>query len=540
MNINPLHILLIEDEVAHADWIDAILADEDIPSIEPEGYQNYSRQFSQGFERNGEFQPLVSYAKITHVQRLSAALEYLATASFDVVLLDLSLPDSQGMEGIVAIKQKAPLVPVIVLTGLNNRALAISALRHGVQDYLIKGKFTAELLASSIRYAIERQKAETALRQQALMKTMLDRIRQSLDLNTILSSTVTEVQHFLRTDRVSIYSCCDAQSGTIIAQADNNHSPSATAELTSDSLKYCLQQSQSSIVAIDDTNISTVSLPDKDSTRSILAIAIWRSKALEEYFVPGYLTPSLSETESIESPQQPSSERLWGLLVAYNCDRPRQWQQWEVDFLTQLTTQVSIAIQQSELYRQLKLANQELERLAILDGLTGVANRRYFDVVLEKEWQRLAREQKPISLMLCDIDFFKLYNDTYGHPAGDSALQTVAQVLHSAIRRPADLVARYGGEEFALILPDTDLQGAACVGNLIRHNLAQLELVHQKSAVSKYLTLSIGLVTEIPDSKRSPYTLVEAADRLLYEAKRAGRNRIFTGEELAKSVSPKS
>ena len=515
MNSKPLKILLIEDELPFACWIEEILTCEDILDFQ-----------------------------ITHVQRLAKALQLLERASFDVVLLDLSLPDSQGLASIVQVKQMTSLIPIIVLTGRNDHALAVSALRQGVQDYLIKGKFTGELLTSSIRYAIERQKTEMALRQQAMMKTMLDRIRKSLDLQEILCSTVAEVQQFLKTDKVLIAKYCGDGSAEIIAQAKCDR----IEELDPDSslpidLELFLQHSQQqSIVATNDTrDVSRAPLVTNSSIGSILTIAIWRNTALEEHFVPVYFTDALANNVTTDSPKivkNSDSERLWGLLVAYNFKHPRQWQLWETDFLGQLTNQVSIAIQQSELYRQLKLANRELERLAILDGLTGVANRRYFDQVLEKEWQRLAREQKSLSLMLCDIDYFKLYNDTYGHPAGDLALQTVAQVLQSAIRRPADLVARYGGEEFALILPDTSLDGALYVGNLIRHNLAQLELAHQKSDVSNYVTLSVGLINCVPNTKYSPQNLIEQADNLLYRAKRAGRDRIFTEANLSDDNIP--
>jgi diguanylate cyclase (GGDEF)-like protein len=214
------------------------------------------------------------------------------------------------------------------------------------------------------------------------------------------------------------------------------------------------------------------------------------------------------------------------VLVAHNCSTTRKWQEWEIAFLQKLATQVTLAIQQSELYTQLQKANQQLRQLAILDGLTGVANRRYFDRILNKEWQRLAREQKPLSLLLCDIDYFKDYNDTYGHPSGDRCLKQVAAVLKQATKRAADLVARYGGEEFAVILPDTNARGALFVANAIRQKLQQLQLPHCKSAVSQYVTLSIGIATKIPNPNQTPSTLIKRADDALYRAKKEGRDRL--------------
>ena len=146
----------------------------------------------------------------------------------------------------------------------------------------------------------------------------------------------------------------------------------------------------------------------------------------------------------------------------------------------------------TQLYQQLETANQELHRLARLDELTQVSNRRHFDEHLDREWRRLAREQTPMSLLLADVDFFKRYNDEYGHPAGDDCLRQIANVMRACVNRPADLVARYGGEEFAIVLPSTDASDAVYVAEAIRRELRGLALSHAQSSVSPYITLSIG------------------------------------------------
>ncbi|XQQ07251.1 MAG: diguanylate cyclase domain-containing protein [Leptolyngbya sp. IPPAS B-1204] len=169
-------------------------------------------------------------------------------------------------------------------------------------------------------------------------------------------------------------------------------------------------------------------------------------------------------------------------------------------------------------------ANQELERLAFMDGLTQVANRRHFDDRLNQEWWRLKRKQAPLSIILCDIDFFKQYNDTYGHQAGDECLRRVANALIKAAARPADLVARYGGEEFALILPDTPALGAIQVARKIQTVIRQLQIPHQGSAVSPYVTLSVGIASTVPHSSSSLNQLIQSADSALYRAKSRGRN----------------
>ncbi|MCS6814647.1 MAG: PleD family two-component system response regulator [Cyanobacteria bacterium] len=175
---------------------------------------------------------------------------------------------------------------------------------------------------------------------------------------------------------------------------------------------------------------------------------------------------------------------------------------------------------------ELQLANTKLVQLVNLDGLTQVANRRRFDECLQHEWQRLTREQAPLSLILCDIDLFKLYNDTYGHQMGDTCLQQVAQVIHNSARRPADLVARYGGEEFAVILPNTTADHARCVAESIRQQVEALKIPHCSSVVQPYVTLSLGVAGIVPTLGTAPYTLISLSDRALYLAKQAGRNRV--------------
>lgn len=192
-----------------------------------------------------------------------------------------------------------------------------------------------------------------------------------------------------------------------------------------------------------------------------------------------------------------------------------------------LRQKVRRIIQQTQLYQELKIANQELQRLAALDGLTGVANRRRFDEYLSDEWQRMARDQLPISLILADIDFFKKYNDTYGHQAGDACLRRVADALRFCAKRSVDLVARYGGEEFAVILPHTTTEGAFQVAEEIRTTVNSLKIAHANSTVSPSVTLSLGIACMYPMPSTSPTMLIAAADVALYQAKAAGRNQSF-------------
>ena len=169
--------------------------------------------------------------------------------------------------------------------------------------------------------------------------------------------------------------------------------------------------------------------------------------------------------------------------------------------------------------------NEELRRLAALDGLTGIANRRRFDEAVHVEWQRGRRQHLPLALLLCDVDHFKLYNDHLGHPAGDLCLKKVAAVLTGQLKRPADLAARYGGEEFALLLPDTGLAGALRVGEACRAGLQQLALPHP-GAPCGHVTMSMGVACIVPGEDDGPDDFIARADAALYDAKRSGRNRV--------------
>jgi hemerythrin len=176
--------------------------------------------------------------------------------------------------------------------------------------------------------------------------------------------------------------------------------------------------------------------------------------------------------------------------------------------------------------RALTQANGRLEILSRTDGLLGIANRQCFDNALEQEWRRARRERKPLGLLMLDVDHFKRYNDTYGHPAGDRCLQSIAGAAVAAVRRPGDLVARYGGEELVVLLPDTAAEGVRTVGLNIIAALAELRLPHAASPVAEYVTVSIGAATTTPDAHGQAARLIAAADRALYAGKEAGRNRV--------------
>jgi diguanylate cyclase (GGDEF)-like protein len=179
-----------------------------------------------------------------------------------------------------------------------------------------------------------------------------------------------------------------------------------------------------------------------------------------------------------------------------------------------------------ELAKELARTNKILQRTALTDGLTGIANRRYFDEFLENEWRRCRREQLPITLCLLDIDFFKAYNDAYGHLKGDECLKKVAAILAANVKRPGDLVARYGGEEFAIVLSETSETGGCAVAKRVMQEVAARNILHEHSTVSDRITVSFGVTMLTPKAATPVNDLIAQADRALYEAKKMGRNRI--------------
>ncbi len=182
-------------------------------------------------------------------------------------------------------------------------------------------------------------------------------------------------------------------------------------------------------------------------------------------------------------------------------------------------------LQRLQTEAQLSASNQELQKLVKIDGLTHIANRHYFDQYLHQQWLQMERERHPLSLIIFDVDFFKRYNDHYGHLAGDVCLEKIAQAAKKALKRPADLVARYGGEEFAIVLHNTDQVGAIYVAEQVQQAIRNLAIPHEYSDASDIVSVSLGVACMIPNKKRHEKELINDADKAMYLAKEQGRNR---------------
>ena len=205
-------------------------------------------------------------------------------------------------------------------------------------------------------------------------------------------------------------------------------------------------------------------------------------------------------------------------------DETRGLEAGAIDFITK---PFSPPIVRARVRNHLELARQRalLSMHAFVDGLTGVANRRKFEEALESEWRRCARADAPLGLIMADVDLFKLYNDNYGHPAGDACLKSVADALAQNLNRGGDLIARYGGEEFVCLLPETDLEGVRATAARLVIAVAELAIPHFKSPVAKSVTVSLGGTAAIPHPDFTAPDVVRAADDLLFRAKKEGRNR---------------
>ncbi len=275
------------------------------------------------------------------------------------------------------------------------------------------------------------------------------------------------------------------------------------------------------------------------------AIALFDQQRPDVVLVDG-LMPDMDGFECCRRlRQRPGGERVPMLMITGLDDRESIDQAFAAgaeDFVTKpvhwdvFRHRIRHAIERSQLLDRLEEANRELGRLAGIDQLTQLANRRIFDQVLAREWRRGGRNGLSLTLLICDLDHFKRYNDALGHLAGDDCLQRVAAALGSMLRRPADLVARFGGEEFAMVLPETDIEGARRIASQVVEVVRALRIDHPDAPTGK-VTVSVGTGTTVPNPRWAPTRLFTAADEALYEAKHAGRD-CFRAAELGQATDP--
>ncbi|MGE6568365.1 diguanylate cyclase [Shewanella vesiculosa] len=225
----------------------------------------------------------------------------------------------------------------------------------------------------------------------------------------------------------------------------------------------------------------------------------------------------------------PDTQEVAVIFVSGHFDEDKEVRGFQLGAVDFIHKPINPVITKARIKNQirLKLNTDLLRTIALIDGLTGVANRRQFEQVLPVSWSQCAREKQPLTVILLDIDFFKHFNDIYGHTEGDVCLRLVAQKIHDTVNRPYDLVARFGGEEFICILPNTDLIGGTYVAQQIVDSIVSLKIPHINSSISAFVTISAGVSSVVPEYDMSSTTLIEEADKQLYIAKDRGRNRVL-------------
>ena len=453
--------------------------------------------------------------KILIAQNGDKAIKTARAMIPDLILLDVMMPQTDGFAVCRHLKSNIETknIPIIFMTALAETENKVQGFRLGAVDYITKPVEEEELLArvkTHLAVAHFYQNSLEDAAQRKLLFEISDRIRQSLDLKVILETATKEIRALLDCDFVGL-TRLKGQKVAIKAFSSGD----ARVELqkyisydyfcpTKDICRSYLKGHIEVIEHREEKNYSETKFLPNAKSRLIAPILIKDTNYTSGFF---------SSAENTVF----SNNVLYGWLIVDRNSDKHPWQAKEISLLREVTTHLAIAIKQGLLHKQ-------LSQLALLDSLTRVYNRRSFDRQLKREWGQLKRIPAPLSLIMCDVDCFKIYNDVYGHQQGDKCLQQIAKAIASALKRPGDILARYGGEEFVVILPHTPQPGAFKVGEAIRTAVKNLNIPHNNSSVNSMVTLSLGVATTIPDSVDNPQLLIEAADLALYQAKKRGRD----------------
>lgn len=402
----------------------------------------------------------------------------------DLVLLDIRMPQMSGYEVCQQLKADARTaeIPVIFLSVLDEAGDKVRAFELGGVDYISKPFHISEVLAR-IRYQFDVRQRQRQLNQEN------NHLRWETE---VYEQTVAQLEQACQLLTEVLNSLGDGVAALKTVRDDQGKIVDFEWLLANLALTQWLGQASETLVG-QAFSQNLLPWPDID----------W----LEQFI-------QVVETSSVLSHELLHQERpdpLWAEVAI------SKLQDGVVATLKDIT-------RYKQLIADLRAANQELQILATMDGLTQVANRHWFDQYFNLEWQRLLRDHQPLSLILGDIDKFKRYNDICGHAVGDRCLQAVAQSIKQRVQRPADLVARYGGEEFAILLPNTELAGALRVAENIQVAIRKLRLSQTASPLCEHISLSLGVVSEVPTLATTPDDLLIRADQALYQAKALGGN----------------
>jgi diguanylate cyclase (GGDEF)-like protein len=434
----------------------------------------------------------------------------------DLILLDVNMPDMNGYAVCHQLKtnDRTRDIPVIFISALDSVFNKVTAFTSGGVDYITKPFELVEVLAriqNQLRLRHFQLQLQTQNEQLQLLLTTTQAIAEATDVCTALEVALEKVCRTI-----------DLDFGEAWVQDCHNYSLRCyacypTILLTEQHQNFSLGLASSEFIH-----------QILHSRQSILANDL---KTANHYVADADLIEKLALEASFGIPVQ-SNDQILAALVFF-CKNQVTIDLQSLNLVNAVATQLGTLIQRKKAEVALREANQALERLANLDGLTQVANRRRFDEYLMQEWSRSLRYQTPLSLILFDVDYFKAYNDYYGHLRGDECLQQIVQAVSQEIKRPTDLLARYGGEEFAVVLPNTTLEGAIIVAQAMQLAVQRLAVPHVQSQIGQIVTISLG-VAHLFSPTQSTDDLIISADQALYEAKSQGRDRIAVKGALAK------
>ncbi|MEA5467428.1 diguanylate cyclase domain-containing protein [Spirulina sp. 06S082] len=427
--------------------------------------------------------------RVRILQQGTQALAEVARSELDLILLDINLPDLNGYDLCKKLKANynTQEVPVVFISSLDRVWDKVKAFSVGGRDYITKPFHDAEILA----------RIENQLNIRNALKLLMMQ-------NALLAEEICERQRIEKELRLSEEKFAKAfrsnpNSITITRLSDGSHID------VNETFCNVTEYSRDEVIGhtAKDLNLWVQTDLRIDLFKHLTMYGVIRNYEFQFRTKSGAIRTALLSAEIITIHGQECLLSLSNDIT----DRVR----------------AEIALQN---------ANEELKRLALLDGLTHVANRRYFNTEIASVWQNLMKIKGVLSLILCDVDYFKRYNDCYGHLAGDGCLQRVANAIAKVLKEREIssveyTIARYGGEEFAAILPETEVEKALEIAEGIREAVEGLKIPHARSLEGDYVTLSLGVVTTIPSEEFSPEALIGVADLALYEAKEQGRNRVI-------------
>lgn len=401
---------------------------------------------------------------------------------------------------------------------------------HQVLMGTITGEFTehsAEAIATMLGYIVQTEYEKKQLAKDTLQKyeevvflsQFANAIATCTGLNELIEVIRAEIRQVINVDEIFLYLYDQSQDSLtpfLYKTEDSLQNFKAIEKIVERVLKL------NQVEVIDDIQNDQDYLNQPSKIRSLLCYSLTAQNS-----IIGVLGLAHYQVKHFDS----SDLNLFSTVTGQVAAAIRTAQYYETIKNYSQTLEIRVKERTMELEfakQQLEQVNQRLKHLAIYDELTQIPNRRYFTSYLEQEWRQCLRQRSPISLILCDVDYFKNYNDLYGHQMGDKCLQSVAKIVQNALKRPSDVLARYGGEEFIVILPYTDQPGAYTVAQRIHHYLAEAKISHADSPTSRYLTISLGIGTTVPLLHYHPSDLIKIADQALYAAKAAGRNQTKT------------